>query len=164
MVTWTIESRVPFLISLFNFQGPIRCRFSDSSKSISHTLLFVKTFSKLFLVFFKPLFSPSDKLSLSFPLVPLAECLHILSLLSVFVNSFRQTFLCFLTNSSPFCIRIRVCLCALLFCIPYIGVVLIFALFYLYVGGLTLFFLFSLLTDNYCIHYIYKKPYSFLPL
>ena len=92
-------------------------------------------------------------MSLSSSLVPLAECLHILSLLFGFVNSFLQTFLCFFTNTAFFCIRIRVCLCVMRFFILYIGVGWGFVFFYQYVVIVSISFDFVLC--GICIHIIY---------
>ena len=67
MISCIIESRVPFLISLFNFQGPIACPLSKTAQRVYHTLFdlsilfwkFFEIFSNLFAFAFSWLFSLS---------------------------------------------------------------------------------------------------------
>ena len=113
MVLLPSKSRVPFLISLFNFQGPLLSRFfRDSLKSISHSFYLVNTFLKLF----------SFSFSINFFVLSL-ESSSILSPFSVFVNSFLHFYLFILPYFCSFYTPFRVFLGAwslfILYLVPF---------------------------------------------
>ena len=133
MISCIIESRVPFLISLFNFQGPIACPLSRTAQRVYHTLLslsilFLKVFWDFFQIFFLSAFLDLFR-SLSFSL---AESLYILSPHKPFVNTFYKLFCAFLTIYSPLNTLCRVFLCAGVFMPLYIVSASAFARFCLY--------------------------------
>ena len=133
MVLKPSKSRVPFLISLFNFQGPIAYPLSRTAQRVYHIhTLFVNTFLKVFSIFFK-IFSLS--LSFDFFLAPSGSSLessYILSPQTPFVNTFYKLFCAFLTISSPFSMLSRAFLCFRQFVPLYIGLLLLLYYFYLY--------------------------------
>ena len=129
------KSRVPFhsyRCLIFNVR---RCRFLDSSKSISLSSAFVNTFLKLFLkifssIFFKlrrPLFRSWGFLS--------SFAYRILPFSFVFVNTFWQTFLYILHYQLSFGTLLRVFSCFVSLLTLYIVVAFFFLFFYLYVEG-----------------------------
>ena len=87
MVFLPSKSRVPFLISLFNFQGPIAILFR---RQLNEYITYPRSCQYFFESFFKKLFD-SFLLASGFP----AESLYIISPLSPFVNTFPQVFLFF---------------------------------------------------------------------
>ena len=112
---------------IFKVQSlPFFRQLKEYTTSISLCQDFFQTFFKFFQAsFFRPL------------RVPPRECLHILSPLLSFVNSFLQTFLSVFTNQLPFCTLNRVCLCPLPFLPLYLAVRCSFVKFSLYVGELS---------------------------
>ena len=102
---FTIESRVPFLISLFNFQGPIailKTSLSKTAQRVYHTLLplsilFWKFFQKSFLTFFLSLPSGLPSRKLAYNITSLSLC-----------QQFFATFFNFSQFSHCFCTRSRV--------------------------------------------------------
>ena len=112
MISCIIESRVPFLISLFNFQGPIatlsRRQLKEYITLFFFCQYFFESFLRFFQIFFLSLFLDLFR-SLSFSL---AESLYILSLRKPFVNTFYKLFCIFFTLYPPFYTRSRAFLCA----------------------------------------------------
>ena len=105
MVFLPSKSRVPFLISLFNFQGPIRypqkLSLEDSSKSISHSSSFVNTFLKVFSKKFFDFFlvaslrSSLEKACLSYHFFkPLSTVFHNFFKNSASLRTLSRVFLC----------------------------------------------------------------------
>ena len=114
MISCIIESRVPFLISLFNFQGPIAYPLSRTAQRVYHTLfslsiLFWKFFEIFFKSFFFQLFLTFFALWVS---LSLRACIyyHLASFLStLFTNFFVHFWLYF-----ALCICVAGCFCAFL--------------------------------------------------
>ena len=136
MVLKPSKSRVPFLISLFNFQGPIAEPLSRTAQRVYHIRYpLVNTFLKVFLIFFKIFFF---HLSFDFFLAPSGSSLessYILSSHSPFVNTFYKLFCHFFTISFHFSIPSRAFLCAQNILPLYIGSIFPFLALQLYVGG-----------------------------
>ena len=135
MVLKPSKSRVPFLISLFNFQGPIAEPLSRTAQRVYHIpYTLVNTFLKVFQIFFKIF---SFHLSFDFFLAPSGSSLessYILSSHSPFVNTFYKLFCHFCTISFHFSIPSRAFLCARQFVPLYVGSPPILIFFCLYVG------------------------------
>ena len=121
MISCIIESRVPFLISLFNFQGPIatlsRRQLKEYIILFSVCQYFFESFLRFFQSFFLSTFLDLFR-SLSFSL---AESLYILSLRKPFVNTFYKLFCTFFTISPALYTRCRVFLCLTPLCTLYVG-------------------------------------------
>ena len=94
MISCIIESRVPFLISLFNFQGPIAFPLSRTAQRVYHTLFSLSILFWKFFRFFWNLFSfiLYWLFSLCSGISPW-ELVYIITSIR-FCQHFLQTFLC----------------------------------------------------------------------
>ena len=111
MISSIIESRVPFLISLFNFQGPIADPLSRTAQRVYHTLfslsiLFWKFFKIFLKSFFFLLFLTFFALWVS---LSLKACIyyHLARLLSTLFTNFFVHFSLY----CPLCILCAGCFC-----------------------------------------------------
>ena len=122
MISSIIESRVPFLISLFNFQGPIACPLSKTAQRVYHTLFLLSIlFWKFFEIFFKSFRFLLFLTLFALSCVSLAESLYILPPCKLFVNTFYKLFWLFFTIYLPLYTPCRAFLCLLGFVTLYLG-------------------------------------------
>ena len=134
MISCIIESRVPFLISLFNFQGPIAYPLSRTAQRVYHTLfslsiLFWKFFEIFFNLFCFRFFLTFFALWVS---LSLRACIyyHLASFLSTLFTNFFVHFSLYIhlsiLASGCFCVQLHIrhhilCLTPLFLSFLYLG-------------------------------------------